>query len=70
MILFTEKINDSKYFIRSIVYDTSTLNEQTKDNGIEIENIPEPTPTDKQTYNAYYNPITKEIFYEYIDMQD
>lgn len=68
MIIFTEKITNEKYLVRSIVYNESILSEENKAKGIEIESIPDPTPGDNQTYYMYYNPITGAISYEYEDI--
>ena len=68
MLLFCERIDDNKYFVRCIHYMPEMLTPEVRAEGIEVDSIPDPAPQENQTYSLYYNPIDKSLWYEYIDI--
>ncbi|MBV4423666.1 hypothetical protein [Clostridium tyrobutyricum] len=75
MIYNYEKISETQYKLTNQIIlnnnlQLSDLGEQLKQNLIEIATIPAPNPTTgQQVGNIYYNPITKEVTYGYIDIE-
>ena len=67
MILFIEKITDTKASVSSIHYQPEILDVVERSNGIEVVSVLEPIVQEGKTPILYINPQTKEQWYEYID---
>lgn len=75
MLYNYEKISETQYKLTNQVILNNNLKlndlcDELKQNLIEIDtaSIPKP-PTEQQINNMYYNATTKEVTYDYIDIQ-
>lgn len=63
-----EEITPSKGAVRFIHYQPDLLTEDEKKDGVLLDgSVPEPDLIDGKESNLYYNPLTNELFFEYID---
>lgn len=53
----------------SIVYDETTITEEEKSDGIGLEKLPEPEIIEGKTEILKCNKITKEVWYDYEEIQ-
>lgn len=65
ILIYTKYITDNKYEITYINFKPENLSDDEKSKGIFVDNIPDPEFKENQMFNIYYNPTTKEIWYEY-----
>lgn len=68
MLIFLDKINDTKYFVRCIHYRPELLAPELIAEGIMVESIPDPAAGPNQTYDLFFNPVDNSLWYEYIDI--
>ena len=67
MVIFTEKITDEKHLVQMVHFKPELLRLEEKAKGYEVPSIPEPERRKGFIETLYYDPITQELFYEYIE---
>ncbi len=67
LLLRTQKITEEKHLVVVIDYRPDLLTEEQKEGGYLVEDVPNPDIIVGKVSELYYNPKTKEIWYEYFD---
>lgn len=70
MLLFVRNIDETKAVVEAIHYKPELLTAEQKLNSIEVTSIPEPERNSCCSPVLYINPITKEMHYEYLTIQN
>lgn len=69
MLIFYEQETDERARIMMVHNRPEELDPETRERGIDVQNIPEPEVRKGKRALPYINPKTGEIWYEYVDRE-
>lgn len=66
-LIFFEKTDNTKAIVTTIHYQPGLLPQDVLANGVYVEEIPEPTMQEGKDPVLYYDIVTGDLYYEYVD---